>query len=641
MKPSPDCLSRILCMGSLTVLAATSHAQGALTPAQALDYWRIADLHLSPDAKQLAYLVLSYSQDYTPHLCVMDLVTRAVRELTPGRKSERLPQWSPDGHALAFLSNRAGKSQLFLLAGAQSEPSALTDRKFGVTSFHWSPDGKAIAYLAKDDSAASDDSGPQVADLESQLARLWIIDPATRQTRRLASDGYRIDEFQWQDAGHLLMVATAAPRIEAFNDALYAVSLADSSIQLVARPPQPFSGLLVSPDRKSIALRSTRANGPIARDLFLGTIGHAELRDISASVDRTVAEVRWPNRSQLWARVADGFYNRLYRFAQRRPGILVPLTLSVDSFDVSADGTLVFAGEDFTHLPEIWLRDRGGRLTQLTHMQQGVVASHLASAQIFRTAGFDGTQIEAALLKPVGTQAVPRAPLILLVHGGPSSNFTAGYGWEVAWGQLLANHGYAVLLANPRGSSGYSEDFLKANRGDWGGGDYRDLLAVLDAVIARGGVDADRLGIGGWSYGGEMSVWATTQTDRFKAAVAGASVFDQAAEFATESGPAGDEWYFGTPWEHPEVFARNSPSTYIRNAHTPTLILDGEDDTDNPVGQSKGLYRALKHFGIEAQLVLYPAEGHSPRLGANNVDMFQRILAWYDMHLKGAGPGQH
>lgn len=121
----------------------------------------------------------------------------------------------------------------------------------------------------------------------------------------------------------------------------------------------------------------------------------------------------------------------------------------------------------------------------------------------------------------------------------------------------------------------------------------------------------------------------------------GASVFDQAAEFATESGPAGDEWYFGTPWEHPEVFARNSPSTYIRNAHTPTLILDGEDDTDNPVGQSKGLYRALKHFGVEAQLVLYPAEGHSPRLGANNVDMFQRILAWYDMHLKGAVPGQH
>lgn len=133
-----------------------------------------------------------------------------------------------------------------------------------------------------------------------------------------------------------------------------------------------------------------------------------------------------------------------------------------------------------------------------------------------------------------------------------------------------------------------------------------------------------------------MSAWAITQTDRFKAAVAGAPVFNQQAEFETEDGPEGDEWYFGTPWANPEVFARNSPATFIANAHTPTLILDGEDDTANPVGQSKGLYRALKHLGVETELVTYPSEGHSPRNGGYNIDMFERILGWYDRFLKSA-----
>ena len=220
------------------------------------------------------------------------------------------------------------------------------------------------------------------------------------------------------------------------------------------------------------------------------------------------------------------------------------------------------------------------------------------------------------------------------MHGGPASNFSEGYGWETAWGEMLASHGYEVLMVNPRGSNGYSENFAKANRGDWGGGDYRDLMAVLDGVIAKGETDPDLLGIGGWSYGGEMSAWAITRSRRFKAAVVGAGVFDQQAEFETENAPADDEWYFGTPWEHPDVFARNSPASFIRNAHTPTLIFDGEEDQNNPVGQSKGLYRALKHFGVETQMVLYPGEGHSPKKGAYNIDMFTRILDWYDRHLK-------
>jgi dipeptidyl aminopeptidase/acylaminoacyl peptidase len=627
---------RFACASLLTASALICHAQNAMTPAQALNYRRISDLHLSPDGSKLLYVLYSYQWDWQPHLCLMDIASANARELTPAKKSERSPQWSPDGRMLAFLSNRDGKSQVYTAQADGSEVTAVTSRKYGVTSFHWSPDGRAIAYLAKDDSAPASDIGPQVADRESDLSRLWVTDLTSGTTRRVTETGYRIDEFQWQNPSQILIAATDAPRVEQFNDAVYSVSVSDGAITLVSRPPQPFRTLLTSPDGKQFAVRSTRANGPNARDLFVGTIGREDLRDISAPPDRAVAEVRWHDQPVIWLRLVDGFRNRIWRLSRSGAPLPIELPLSVDSFDVSRDGVLVYAGGDFDHLPELYVRAKNGKIRQLTHLHAAWEGIHLASTTIFQTKSFDGTPIESALMKPSTVQPGEKLPLVLLVHGGPSSNFSAVYGWETAWAQLLAAHGYAVLMVNPRGSDGYSEDFVKANRGDLGGGDYKDLMTVLDHVLMQGDTDPNRLGIGGWSYGGEMSEWAITQTARFKAAVAGAGVFDQQAEFETEEGPADDEWQFGTPWEHADVFARNSPATYIRNAHTPTLIFDGEEDTSNPVGQSKGLYRALKHLGVETEMVLYPGEGHSPRNGSYNVDMFERILNWYDRFLKPA-----
>jgi dipeptidyl aminopeptidase/acylaminoacyl peptidase len=627
---------RFACGALLTTLSWVAHAQNALTPAQALSYRRVADLHLSPDGSQLAYVMYSYQWDWQPHLWLMDIATGNARQLTPDKKSERSPQWSPDGSRLAFLSNRDGKTQVYTAHADGSEAAALTARKYGVTNFHWSPDGASIAYLAKDDAATAAETGPQVADLESDLPRLWVTGLPNVTTRCVGISGYRIADFQWQNPSQILIVATNEPRVEEFNNAVYSVSIIDGAIKLVSRPPQPFGSLLISPDGKQFAVRSTRASGPDPRDLFVGTIGRDDLRDVSSPPDKAVAEAKWHDQSVIWARVVDGFRNRIWRFSADRAPVPVDLPLSVASFDVSRDGVLAYAGGDFDHLPEIYVRATDGSIRQLTHLHENWDSIHLAPTSIFWTKSFDGTPIESALMKPHAAHPGGKLPLVLLVHGGPSSNFSAAYDWEFAWAQLLAAHGYAVLMVNPRGSNGYSEKFLKANRGDWGGGDYKDLITVLNYVLKQGEIDPNRLGIGGWSYGGEMSEWAITQTRRFKAAVAGAGVYDQQAEFETEDGPADDEWYFGTPWEHADVFARNSPATYIGNAHTPTLIFDGEEDTANPVGQSKGLYRALKHLGVETEMVLYPGEGHSPRNGSYNIDMFERILNWYDRFLKTA-----
>jgi dipeptidyl aminopeptidase/acylaminoacyl peptidase len=306
----------------------------------------------------------------------------------------------------------------------------------------------------------------------------------------------------------------------------------------------------------------------------------------------------------------------------------------VAAFDISRDDTLAFSAIGFNRLPELYLQRRGGALQQVSQVQIAGSDLCLADAEIFKFKSFDGMDIEAALMKPPLPKTGVKLPLVLLAHGGPASSFTADYFWFNAWAQLLVARGFEVLMVNPRGSVGYGEAFVKANRADLGGGDFQDLTAALDVVLARGEADPARLGIGGWSYGAQMSVRATTQTDRFKAAVVGGVVFDEAAEFGTEDDSASDEWYFGTPWENADVYARNSPSTYIKNARTPMLIVHGANDPTNPVGQSQALYRALKHTGVEAEFVTYPREAHLPREERHQIDIMQRMLDWFERHLE-------
>ena len=526
--------------------------------------------------------------------------------------------------------------QVYVMSADGGEAHAVTTSTTGVSDYHWSPDGKQIAFLAREPEPeqSNADTDPQIADREQDLERLWVVDLASSKTRQLTRGAWRIDDFGWSNSDQILAMASDHPKDETWNDALYSISVKDANITLAGKPSQPFDGLVISPGRTQFSFVSTRSGGPIPHDLFLQTVSGGPARDVTSAIDRAVIDARWQNDSTIFVRVADGFRNRIFRVDSNGTAAPIDLPYSVRAFDVARDGTLIFAGVGFNRLPELFLRRVDGAIEQVSHLKTGWDGIQLADPEIFRFKSFDGTEIEAALMKPIALAPGRKFPLVLLVHGGPASNFSADYFWFNAWPQLLAARGYQVLMVNPRGSIGYGENFVKANRADWGGGDFKDLMAALDTVIARGETDPNRLGIGGWSYGGEMTQWAITQTNRFKAAVTGGGVFDQAAEFGTEDSPAEDEWYFGTPWERPEVFARNSPATYIRNAKTPTLILHGEDDHNNPVIQSRELYRALKHYGVESELIVYPGEGHLPHQEKHQIDMLERMLDWFDRYLK-------
>ena len=397
-------------------------AEQPLAPTQALAYVRIGDLHFSPDGANLAYVVASYQWDALPRVRIVNVATGVEREITPAGKSERAPQWAPDGRTLAFLSNRGGRTQVYTLPVAAGEARGLTAQKFGVDAFHWSPDGGSIAYRAKDDGAPDSGHGPQVADLESNLARLWLIDVSSGACRVLGKSGFRIDDFQWQSATRLLVSATDAPRVEEDTDRIFSVTT-DGAWAVAQRPPQPFNGLLVAPDGARFAVRSTGAKGPVARDIFVGPVNGDSLRNISAPTGLAVAEVKWHDSDAVWLRVIDGFYNRIVRLSPGKPAARISLALSVASFDVAHNGVLAFVGEDYAHLPEIYLRGKDRRVRQLTHVQQGWDGVRLAPVTIFRVASFDGLPIEAALMRPAAASVDEKLPLVLLVHGGPSCEF--------------------------------------------------------------------------------------------------------------------------------------------------------------------------------------------------------------------------
>jgi dipeptidyl aminopeptidase/acylaminoacyl peptidase len=623
------------------LVAASSFVTAAaiLTPEQAIRSRSISGLTFSPDGAYLACVVSDPPKGAAPesHIWVFDTPRTQFRQFTFSSKSESSPRWSPDSHTLAFLSNRDERMQVFLIRSDGGEASGLTSGKNAVSAFRWSPDGREIAFLAPepkseaDEKKEKDKDDAKVADRLQDLARLWVVDIASKKTRQITHGDWRIEDFDWISADRILAVATNRPRAETWNTALFNISAGDGKITPFAQPGQPFGGLTISPDRTQATYVAAHNAGPMPYDLFLENVAGGSPHDITAGIDRPVLGVKWQNNSTALFSVADGFYDRLYRLHGNSTPAPIDLRFSSGDFAIAPDGTVAFVASGFNRLPELFLQPAKGPAKQISHVQQGWDGITLADAELLRFKSFDETQIEAALMKPASPHPGVKLPLILYVHGGPAGSFSATY---LPWPQLLVAHGYEVLMVNPRGSASYGEEFLKRNHADWGGGDFKDLMAGVDAVLARGETDSNRLGIGGWSYGGYMAEWAITQTNRFKAAVSGAGMFDLTAEFGTEKEPAYDEWYFGTPWEHPERFAHSSPYMYIRNAKTPTLILQGENDPVDPPGQSTALYRALKRYGVETELVTYPREPHGPREEKHEIDILNRVLAWFDRHLK-------
>lgn len=616
-----------------------------LTPEASLNLHSISDLEFSPDGTRLAFLVSEPPKGVgrARHIWLYDKRSQVVRQLTFSAKDEFSPRWSPDGKQLAFLSNREGQQQIYVMRMDGGEATTLTKGKRSVRSFEWSPDGKRIAFIAPDpktdaeEKKEKDKDDALVVDKDEKLPRLWLLTVATGDAKALTHPKWEVSELAWMPYGDRIMIsATDQPQSDEDTHRIFSVAVSDGSQKLVFAPHGPFADLRTAFDETSISYIGCRVDGPSPHDLMLLDFGTRAVRNLTgASLDRAVHEHRWLKDGSVMALYADGFRNKLLAFSPQ--GMTKSLsnapTSNISSFAVSDSGEVAFVGHSATTPPELWLWDEKNPPQQASHLNDFWKQFTLSTPEFYKYKSFDGLEIEAALLKPAGADPKVKLPLIALIHGGPTGN------WQDAietWGQLLATHGYAVFYPNIRGSVGYGESFIEMNRGDWGGSDFKDVMAGVKDLIDRGIADPAKLGIGGWSYGGYMSEWAITQTNEFKAAVSGAGLSNLISEYGSESHPSYDEWFYGVPYESDSLvkFLNSSPFTQFKNAKTPTLVLQGEADTTDPLDQSQELYRGLKHYGVESELVEYPREPHGLREQKHLLDRLNRILAWYDEHMK-------
>ena len=644
---------------ALQALVATEVAAGQdnapgngkpLTPEASLNLRSISEVHFSPDGARVVFVVTEPAKgtDRARHVWIYDKRNNNsgngyVRQLTYSAKSESSPRWSPDGKQLAFLSNREeDQQQIYLLNLDGGEGVSLTKGKRSVKRFEWSPDGKQIAFLAPDaksdaeEKKEKDKDDARVVDKEDKRARLWLVDVASGEARALTKPGWEVSELAWLPSGdRLILKATDRPESDEYTDRIFSILAADGTTKQLTAPHGPFGELRVSKDGKTISYVGTREDGPEPHDLLLLPIEAKAARNMTgASLDRAVETYQWRKDGSIALVAANGFLTLFVRFSpDGARHDLSPSPMPAGSFAESDSGEIAFVSQTAIQPQELWLWDQKTLPQQLSHLNDSWKQYALSAPTHYKYKSFDGKEIEAALLMPQGAEGKSKLPLIALIHGGPTGR------WSDAvepWGQLLATHGYAIFYPNVRGSVGYGQKFVESNRGDWGGGDFKDVMTEVKDLVDRGIADPQRLGIGGWSYGGYMAEWAITQTNEFKAAVSGAGMANLISEFGMEDHPAGDEWFFGVPWEKPEGFLNSSPFLHLKNAKTPTLVLQGDADTIDPLGQSQELYRGLKRYGVETELVVYPREPHGFHEEKHLLDRLNRILAWYDKYLKPA-----
>jgi len=614
-----------------------------LTPEALLSLRHLSGVEFSPDGTRLALVVTEPSKgdQRSSHIWLFDVSDSSFRELTYSGKSESSPKWSPDGKLLAFLSNRDVNQQIYLLSLTGGESAPLTKGKRDISHFAWSPDGKTISFIAPDAKADAEDKkekdkdDARAIDKDDKHPRLWLITLQDRSERAMTPASFAVSDQAWFPSGNsLAVIATDHPESDRNTKRIFLVSTSDSEAAMkeLLAPRGPFGDLNISRSG-TISFIGSRDDGPSPHDLWLLPAGMPAAKNLTAlSLDRAVFGYRWNKDDSLLVLAADGFTRRLVRFTSAGTRQDLPFShVMPSSFAVSGDGSVAFVGESSTAPQEIWLAAAGQSPRKFPYFNKAFDAFAPVKPEIYKYKSFDGLEIEAALLKPTGYDGESKLPLIALIHGGPTG------AWESSiesWGQLLVARGYAIFYPNIRGSVGYGEKFLESNRADWGGGDFKDVVAGVDDLISKGIADRDRLGIGGWSYGGYMSEWAITQTTRFRAAVCGAGMANLISEYGTEQYPSYDEWFWGVPYEKPEGFLNSSPFVQLRNAKTPTLILQGDADTVDPLGQSQELYRGLKRYGVDTELVVYPREPHGFHEEKHLLDRLNRVVAWYDAHMK-------
>jgi len=626
----------------------------------------ISDARISPDGTAIAYT--RATTDYAGNGTYSEVVI--INALTGARLrnfSGSSPRWAPNSKSLAYRASQPGQSGIWVWDLASPGPRFLTevlttDHWLGagaVKNLEWSPDSATIAFLNADAPGA-----PPQGDVreysrimyktrtgfsDNRKTHIWTI-PAAGGTAKILTPGqYDEHSITWSPDGRKIAFVsnhTGDPDNNYADHIFIAEVPSGITTQLTRTTGTEFRPAW-SPDGSLIAYlgwvraRNTKDSPAEDTQLYVAptALGGGPPRKLSAAVDRRISDLDWhPNSRSIYCSAGDRGAVVVFRIAVDR-GTAENVTSGNNSarqFSLEEKGLrMAWIQSDMTHPAEVWSGGADGRnARQLTHDNDEFLAAIASQdAETFWFESFDGTRVQGWVMKPAGFQAGKKYPGILYVHGGPHGMYGFAFSERFQW---MSAQGYAVVFINPRGSSGYGQAFSDGTLLNWGGGDYKDLMAGLDYALSHyAWIDSARLGVIGGSYGGFMTNWIVTQTHRFKAAVAIASLSDLISFYGTSLYSDLIEAEFdGLPWENYPMLWQWSPLSHVKNVTTPTLFLHGEADHDVPITQAEEMYVALRKLGIESSLVRYPNEGHGFTQPQHVMDEHRRTAEWFARYLQ-------
>jgi len=672
-EPQTERTSRALsCIGAVALcvalapggLAWAAEERRAVTPENLVAIRAVSAPAISPDGARIAFVVREPADPKKPgkpgdtNIWVVPADgSEPPRVFATSPKNDSLPRWSPDGRYLAFLSSRGepaegdeeAKDQVYVLRADGGEADALTAAPGGVEGFRWAPDSKALAFTARDPLADAErkkrkDKDDAVhVDRDYKYARLWVVGLEDRKPRQIIKQDVEVVDFVWAPGGDELAVALSpTPRLDDVYWSSKLVVVRRLTGEVVRTLSDRFaSAPRWSPDGTALAFFEFTPQR-VATRLAVAEAGGGTPRVLLDDYPGTLWDIQWaPDSKQFVAGSTEATRAKLLRI-DVASGSLAPLAdLYSDgvSFSLSRDGNAIaYLSEALDAPADVWCLRAGDKPRKLTELNPQVGSLLLGRVREIEWKNRkDGKTIYGVLITPPDFRQGRRYPTVVQVHGGPEWVWWQGWhgSWH-EWGQLLASRGYAVLLPCPRGSDGQGWRFVEANLEDWGGMDLQDILDGVDYLVGQGIADPERLGVGGWSYGGYMTSWTVTQTTRFKAAVVGAAVTNLLSfHGTTDITPNFLTAYFrGLPYGREDVYAKHSAMSFVKSVKTPSLVLHGEQDARVPVSQGWEFYTALKELGVPTEMVTYPREPHVFRERAHQVDLLKRVVEWFDKYLK-------